>query len=136
MLSSLLDGYWVLILGLRLLCEAKDILLYWVTQENSIEFLSIRCLPLYTNYWWSALHSFSSTIMTMYLPQGWHVLTMPYNIIVARTFYVVPLCHVRMWLWLWHVMLPFVFSKKNKIKPSPLFTTLTILSFRILFYQI
>jgi len=54
---------------------------------------------LYTNYWWSVLHSFSSTLITMYLFWGQHILTMPYDIIFFRTFYIVPLCHMSMWPW-------------------------------------
>jgi len=38
---------------------------------------------LYTNYWWSVLHSFSLTLMTMCLPWGQHMLTMPY--IISQT---------------------------------------------------
>ena len=52
---------------------------------------------LYTNYWWSVLHSFSPTLMTICLPWGQHVLTIPYDIIISRTFYVVPLHHMSMW---------------------------------------
>ena len=62
---------------------------------------------LYTNYWWSMLHSFSPILMTMCLPWDWHVLTMLYDIIVFRIFYVVPSCHVSMWLWLvWPQVMP------------------------------
>jgi len=32
-------------LWLKLICKAKDMLLYWVTQENLIEFLSTGHLP-------------------------------------------------------------------------------------------
>jgi len=61
---------------------------------------------LYTNYWWSILHFFSSILMTIYLLWGWHVLTMLYDIIISRTFYVVPSHYISMWLMcdcdMWH----------------------------------
>jgi len=105
---------------------------------------------LYTNYWWSMLHFFNPTLMTMYSSWDQHVLTMLYNIIISRTFYVVSLHHVSMWL-MWppsHACVTsyFVFftyvqikkrkmkpknkikEKKNRIKPSPSFTTLTLSS--------
>ena len=95
------------------------------------------------------LYSFSPILITICLSWGWHVLTMPYDIIISRIFYVVPLCQLSMWLmWLWQVMSHFVFftyiqikkkklenkikenkrqrkEKKNRIKPSLSFTTLT-----------
>ena len=64
---------------------------------------------LYTNYWWSVLHSFSPTLMTMCLSWGWHVLTILSDFIVSRTFYIILSCHVIMWLmWLW-LMWPLIY---------------------------
>ena len=37
------------------------------------------------------------------------MLTMPYNIIISRTFYIVPSCYMSVWLWLWPVTSHFVF---------------------------
>jgi len=57
---------------------------------------------LYTNHWWSMLHSFSPTLMTICLPWGQHILTMLYDIIISRTFYIVLLHHISMWhMWQW-----------------------------------
>ena len=102
------------------------------------------------------LYSFSPTLITIYLPWSWHVLTMLYDIIVSRTFYIVPLCHMSVWLmWMWQVTSCFVFftyvqikkkklenkikenkrqrkEKNNRIKPSSLFTTLTRRAFEYL----
>ena len=57
---------------------------------------------LYKNYWWSVLYFFSPILITMCLLWGWHVLIMLYDIIISRTFYIVPSCHMSMWpMWQW-----------------------------------
>jgi len=105
---------------------------------------------LYTNYWWSVLHFFSPTLMIMCLPWGWYIFTMLCDIIVSRTFFVIPLHYMSVWLmwpWLWSVMSHLVFfayvynkekrietwnkinkekEKKNRIRPSLLFIILTL----------
>jgi len=105
---------------------------------------------LYTNYWWSVLHFFSPTLMTMYLPWGWHMFTMPCDIIVSRTFFAIPLHYMSVWLmwpWLWSVISHLVFfayvynkekrietwnkinkekEKENRIRPSLLFIILIL----------
>jgi len=51
---------------------------------------------LYTNYWWSVLHSFSPTLMTMCSSWSQYILTMLYDIIISRIFYIVPSYHMSM----------------------------------------